>query len=1169
MSSTVKLDATVGDFDGDGSFDLALFEAVQSRQDGKVLSSSVYVFLNALDRGDLSLIDADWTFAGNDALGTITDITAGRAQDINGDGFDDMLFAASQADTFSGGINTDAGRAFILYGGSDASAFLARLHGKTVRTLTNRSVPGSGDFVVNLAEGRPWTQTGQLGGSIRSAFLGSACFLISEDLELTLWLDGDASAVVVPGSPKARMLWEFVADFNSAISQSEIAAFVEAFDDEGHLGLRIVPNLAQPHDLRLTFARDLLRGETSKVGSVLGFRYGESVSTSTEQWYKFTTLGDGLPGNFLSVSPSAESNRQLLPIDSGVFDDAGELRQPQVISVGGMPFDSALRFDDSVAVLPGSLLDGKSDFTFETWIRTEQIQRQYLLSGANSSSSNFPRIYFDEGYNSITITLGTTAAIYFPRPINDGQWHHVALVRDTIQSAFLLYMDGEYIDKAVVGGSAVLSMQSIVIGQEQDQIEGGYDSAQSLNADLADIRFWSTARNSAEIANNYRHRLSGTESGLEADYRLTNEASRNIVTTWDHDQDYFASGQGAEVHLSEEEPDRNFGNDAMVFRYEAGIHSNYNFVRFDLSAVDSLETLGSARLQFYDFRYDEPAIERSQGVRFRVWGIDSISNPLWIEGDGGADNNPAGEVTWNNGPPGHSDDGLAFDNGDLDPNLATNLGEFTFTYVEPYNTGPWSAEIDLGHSLVDFIRANAGNTLTLAIELADANSRVLRWGTKELTQRSLTNSTPVTAGSLAPKLILEQAELISVTGGNHARLGDQTQRVPSVAGEEVRNARPAPVVSVLNEPVGVFEFDLSSLADTADEPERLIQAAIANFQYSATPVAFPASVQLQGAVSVGNFVYFAGDGDLWRTDGTAAGTQRITRDGFSFELQQILAVAANDLYFSGSRAGQDVGLERIAGADQYQLNEPTPIAVATPIDFSGAMQSVVIGNDVFLSAGTGLFRIAPGLGLAQPVLNGGSALVNTSASPWALTVSRYGLGESLFLFADGTSGTSLFRVDSDLTVTELGTSLLSPEKLTAVFDRDASVDENVVPQLYLTQQNATQLWVSGPTPGSLLQVISTAAQFSALTNARGMLLLLDGSTLKVTTGSAASTVEVKTVNLASLLSPSGFTEFGGSVFFSAKQSGITGNRIGTELYRFDPDSGAAHMVADIAPGVAN
>ncbi|MCY2987934.1 MAG: leucine-rich repeat domain-containing protein, partial [Planctomycetota bacterium] len=159
---TAPLQATAGDFNRDGHPDLVLGESSYavfygSLQVDNQLRGTTYVFwsvdqlgdvlsLGPLGPNDPPLPTPDLVVTGvgeNEQLGTLP---TAPALDVNGDGVDDLLIGAAEANVFSNGIKPAAGRVYVIYGEPQSNPLPAN---DRVDYLMNRSVTGSGDFLVD------------------------------------------------------------------------------------------------------------------------------------------------------------------------------------------------------------------------------------------------------------------------------------------------------------------------------------------------------------------------------------------------------------------------------------------------------------------------------------------------------------------------------------------------------------------------------------------------------------------------------------------------------------------------------------------------------------------------------------------------------------------------------------------------------------------------------------------------------------------------------------------------------------------------------------------------------------------------------------------------------------------------------------------------------------
>ena len=93
--------------------------------------------------------------------------------------------------------------------------------------------------------------------------------------------------------------------------------------------------------------------------------------------------------------------------------------------------------------------------------------------------------------------------------IFDGERHHVAATWDVTNGDVTIYVDGELIHSAtgINSGTTIDAGGTIVLGQEQDDLLGGFDTAQMFSGTLYDVRLWDNVRTEAEIALHYQHKL--------------------------------------------------------------------------------------------------------------------------------------------------------------------------------------------------------------------------------------------------------------------------------------------------------------------------------------------------------------------------------------------------------------------------------------------------------------------------------------------------------------------------------------------------------------------------------------------------------------------------------------------------------------------------------------
>ena len=306
--------------------------------------------------------------------------------------------------------------------------------------------------------------------------------------------------------------------------------------------------------------------------------------------------------------------------------------------------------------------------------------------------------------------------------------------------------------------------------------------------------------------------------------------------------------------------------------------------------------------------------------------------------------------------------------------------------------------------------------------------------------------------------------------------------------------------------------------------------------------------------------------ELWKTDGTEAGTQ-LVKDifrGSGSSLTQVFTTLNDRLYFQAFEPEHGFGLWSSDGTSEGTQFISNAVTSSELISAHGRLYlsgDDAAGNwELWTSDGT-----ATGTGIVKDIWPG-----EEDSKPDSLTA----VGQSVFFAAnDGTSGVELWKTDG----TEAGTVLVKdiragepgsfPQELT-----------NVGGILYFTTLNPSDprmkdLWRSdGTEQGTLfVKTIDRGNQRSfQLTDVGGNLFFvardaINGFELWKSDGSEAGTRPVADINpgLADS-SPSWLTSDGSRLFFSAYDS-----THGRELWVSDGTAQGTNLVRDIAPNAAN
>lgn len=101
--------------------------------------------------------------------------------------------------------------------------------------------------------------------------------------------------------------------------------------------------------------------------------------------------------------------------------------------------------------------------------------------------------------------------------VNDGQWHHVAIVRE--KPYYRVYLDGAQL-LSYKRNNTLNFTRNFIIG-------GAYSGAETWKGRIAEVRLWNVVRTADEIACGMDQSISGTEFGLKGYWRLNEGPGNN------------------------------------------------------------------------------------------------------------------------------------------------------------------------------------------------------------------------------------------------------------------------------------------------------------------------------------------------------------------------------------------------------------------------------------------------------------------------------------------------------------------------------------------------------------------------------------------------------------------------------------------------------------------
>jgi hypothetical protein len=152
--------------------------------------------------------------------------------------------------------------------------------------------------------------------------------------------------------------------------------------------------------------------------------------------------------------------------------------------------------------LPNTVLNALSSVTVSFWIRTTDAGFHTIVSAANASFDNEYRIAISGTALTVEYHNAANAALWTLGSVNNGNWHHVAVVSNQSTGQTTVYFDGASLGSQSAPMPASLSVSSggLFLGQDQDTLGGTWDATQRMIGDLDQVRFYNRALTATDVA---------------------------------------------------------------------------------------------------------------------------------------------------------------------------------------------------------------------------------------------------------------------------------------------------------------------------------------------------------------------------------------------------------------------------------------------------------------------------------------------------------------------------------------------------------------------------------------------------------------------------------------------------------------------------------------------
>tara|TARA_R110001583_G_scaffold10698_2_gene49045 strand:- start:9876 stop:13880 length:4005 start_codon:yes stop_codon:yes gene_type:complete len=304
---------------------------------------------------------------------------------------------------------------------------------------------------------------------------------------------------------------------NSKSNQSDgVAFYIWNYSDSSYEEIGNTNNTTSETSLSIAISSDI--SDYINVNTVTLFATANDVANGNNQNNLIAT-------NYVSLVITSE-NTPAVPIAEYRFDETeyndvdGEIIE-NIAGLNGRSkvaqpvegkicnaIDLSSSGTNDYAILDESILNGKTDFTVSLWEKTSKETNQSLVSGATSIGNS---------YNELIMWFPNTST-FQPHlkngnngnintdSIADDTWHHLVWTRSGNQSC--LFRD-KVLQGCVTQSTAALNIESLILGQEQDSVGGGFVSSQAFDGLIDELLVFDSAISVTEIEQIYDNQNAG------------------------------------------------------------------------------------------------------------------------------------------------------------------------------------------------------------------------------------------------------------------------------------------------------------------------------------------------------------------------------------------------------------------------------------------------------------------------------------------------------------------------------------------------------------------------------------------------------------------------------------------------------------------------------------
>ncbi len=185
--------------------------------------------------------------------------------------------------------------------------------------------------------------------------------------------------------------------------------------------------------------------------------------------------------------------------------------------------------DEGISIPANSLMDFTTtqSFTVEAWIRTNDAVSCMMIFAeqycADPGSTGL-MFYISGGKVSLGLSVISPSYLFSNCSVTDGNWHHVAGVRNTVTDSLYIYIDGVENGRMMDLTTTSLTSSNATYWVGRRNICG---TVCNYYGDIDEVRVWHKAKTGTEIIAEKDKQLAGNETSLKLYYNFNTTANGN------------------------------------------------------------------------------------------------------------------------------------------------------------------------------------------------------------------------------------------------------------------------------------------------------------------------------------------------------------------------------------------------------------------------------------------------------------------------------------------------------------------------------------------------------------------------------------------------------------------------------------------------------------------